>query len=85
MPEKILITMDDIEAAVRLNAAFEGAGFNTSMVAQVDDYRTALKKENPDLVLLTGALHEPPARQLRAAPPQPGDGSAAQSVAHGLR
>ena len=64
MPDRILITMDDIEAAVRLNAAFEAAGFITSMVAQVDDYRAALKKDNPDLVLLSGALHEPPARQL---------------------
>jgi DNA-binding NtrC family response regulator len=64
MPEKILITMDDIEAAVRLNAAFEGAGFVTSMVAQVDDYRQSLKKQNPELVILTGALHESPARQL---------------------
>ena len=64
MPEKILITMDDIEAAVRLNAAFEAAAFRTAMVAQVDDYRAALKRENPDLVILTGALHEPPARKL---------------------
>ncbi len=56
--------MDDIETAVRLNAAFEGAGFVTSMVAQVDDYRAAIKKENPELVILTGALHEPPARHL---------------------
>jgi DNA-binding NtrC family response regulator len=64
MADKILITMDDIEAAVRLNAAFEAARFRTAMVAQVDDYRAALKKENPDLVLLTGALHETPARQL---------------------
>jgi DNA-binding NtrC family response regulator len=64
MPERILITMDDIEAAVRLNAAFEAAGFATAMVAPVDDYRAAIRKDNPDLVLLTGALHEPPARQL---------------------
>jgi DNA-binding NtrC family response regulator len=56
--------MDDIEAAVRLNAAFESGGFVTSMLAQVDDYRTAMKRESPDLVLLTGALHESPARQL---------------------
>jgi DNA-binding NtrC family response regulator len=64
MPERILITMDDIETAVRLNAAFEGAGFNTSMVAAVDDYRAALRRDNPELVILTGAIHEPPARQL---------------------
>jgi DNA-binding NtrC family response regulator len=64
MPERILITMDDIETAVRLNAAFEAAGFRTSMVAQVDDYRSVAKKENPELVILTGGLYESPARQL---------------------
>ncbi|MEO8201153.1 MAG: sigma-54 dependent transcriptional regulator [Gemmatimonadota bacterium] len=67
MPERILITMDDIETAVRLNAAFEAAGFVTSMVAPMDEYRAALKKDNPDLVILTGGLHESPARQLAQA------------------
>ena len=67
MPERILITMDDIESAVRLNAAFEAAGFRTSMVSAVDDGRAALKRDNPDLVILTGGLHETPARQLAGA------------------
>ena len=66
MAERALITMDDIETAVRLNAAFEAAGFATSMVAPVDDYRAALRRDNPDLVILTGGLHEPHARQLAA-------------------
>src|SRR5215207_4396371 len=64
MPERILITMDDIETAVRLNAAFEAANFVTTMVSAVDDYRAALRRDNPDLLILTGALHESPARQL---------------------
>ena len=67
MPERILITMDDIEAAVRLNAAFEAAGFRTTMVSAVDDGRAALRRDGPDLVILTGGLHETPARQLAAA------------------
>ena len=67
MPERILITMDDIETAVRLNAAFEAAGFATSMVAPVDDARAALRRDEPDLVILTGGLHETHTRQLAAA------------------
>ena len=67
MAERVLITMDDIETAVRLNAAFEAAGYVTSMVAPVDDYRAALRRANPELVVLTGGLHESPAGQLAAA------------------
>lgn len=67
MAEKVLLTMDDIETAVRLNAAFEAAGYRTSMAAAMDDYRAALRRDNPELVILTGALHEPPARQLAAS------------------
>ncbi|MGE0354950.1 MAG: sigma 54-interacting transcriptional regulator [Gemmatimonadales bacterium] len=67
MAERILISTDDIEAAVRLNAAFEAAGFQTSMVSAVDDGRQALRREAPELVVLTGLLHEPPGRALAAA------------------
>ncbi|MEP7326876.1 MAG: sigma-54 dependent transcriptional regulator [Gemmatimonadota bacterium] len=67
MAERALITMDDIETAVRLNAAFEAAGFATSMVAPVDDGRAALRRDSPDLVILTGGLHETHTRQLAAA------------------
>jgi DNA-binding NtrC family response regulator len=66
MPAQILITMDDLETAVRLNAAFEGAAFTTAMFSSVDDPRGTVKREKPDLVVLTGALYEPPALQLAA-------------------
>ena len=66
MPSKILITMDDLETAVRLNAALEAAGHRTAMVAAADDARQAMRRETPDLVVLTGAVYEPPARQLAA-------------------
>ncbi len=58
--------MDDLETAVRANAALEAAGFATSMVSSLDDVRGALRRAAPDVVLLTGAVHEPPALQLAA-------------------
>jgi len=64
MAHRILITMDDLEAAVRLNAAFEGAGFETAMVSALDDVGAAVVREDPDLLLLTGGLHEPAAARL---------------------
>jgi DNA-binding NtrC family response regulator len=66
MAHRILITMDDLEAAVRLNAAFEASSFETSMVSAQDDVKAAVLREDPDLVLLTGGLHEPAAGRLLA-------------------
>jgi len=66
MPSQILITMDDLETAVPLNAALESSGFSTSMFSSLDDARGAVRRENPDLVVLTGAVHEPHAVQLAA-------------------
>ena len=64
MPSKILLTMDDLETAVRVNAALEAAGHLTVMVSSGDDARQTLRREAPDLVVLTGAVYESPARQL---------------------
>ncbi len=66
MASKILITMDDLETAVRLNAALEAAGLATVMTSSLDDARQSLRRDAPDLVVLTGAVHESPARQLAA-------------------
>jgi DNA-binding NtrC family response regulator len=66
MAAQILITMDDLETAVPLNAALESSGFSTSMFSSLDDARGAVRRENPDLVILTGAVHEPHATQLAA-------------------
>ena len=66
MPSQILITMDDLETAVPLNAALEAAGYSTAMFSSLDDARGAVRRENPDLVILTGAVHEPHATQLAA-------------------
>ena len=64
MASRILLTMDDLETAVRTNAALEAAGYATTMVSSLDDARGAMRRANPDLVLLTGAVYEPPARHL---------------------
>src|SRR5918995_3122180 len=66
MPAQILVTMDDLETAVRLNAALEASGFSTGMLSSMDDARGAVRRENPDLVILTGAVHEPHALALAA-------------------
>src|SRR6266508_544383 len=64
MVAQILITMDDRETAVPLNAAFEAAGYSTAMFSSLDDARGSVRRESPDLVVLTGAVHEPHALQL---------------------
>ncbi len=66
MAAQILITMDDLETAVRTNAALEGTGLTTSMFSSLDDARGSVRRENPDLVVLTGAVHEAPNLQLAA-------------------
>ena len=85
MPSQILITMDDLETAVPLNAALEAAGFSTAMFSSLDDARGAVRRENPDLVILTGAVHEPPARPARGARPRRGDLHPRAARAHRLR
>jgi len=64
MPSQILLTMADLETAVPLNAALEAAGFTTALVGPLDDAPAALRREHPDLLILTGAVHEPPALGL---------------------
>ncbi len=64
MEGKVLITMADLEVAVPLSAALEAAGFATDMVSSVDDARRAIRRTQPDLVLLTGAVYDAPAVNL---------------------
>lgn len=63
---RVLITLDDLEVAVPLNAALEATGLDTTLFAAVDDPRTTLRRGLPDVIVLTGGLHEPPARALVA-------------------
>ncbi len=66
MASKILLTMDDLETAVRVNAALESAGHTTAMVSTLDDAAQTFRRVSPDLVIVTGAVYDPPARQLAA-------------------
>jgi DNA-binding NtrC family response regulator len=53
---KVLITLTDVEPAVRLNGMLERAGYGTALVSPIDDVRAAIKRESPDLIVLTGGL-----------------------------
>ena len=61
---QILITLADLETAVPLNAALEAAGFTTAVVSPLDDAPAALRREQPDLLILSGSVREPTAVQL---------------------
>src|SRR2546422_8743063 len=72
MADRVLITTDDLEQAVRVNASLEQAGFDTAMVSSLDDVRQAVRGRQPpprppDAVVLTGGLHESTAQRLLAA------------------
>jgi DNA-binding NtrC family response regulator len=76
MADRVLITTDDLEQAVRINAALEQARFDTAMVSSLDDVRQAVRGRGtgdgaggrePDAILLTGGLHESTAQRLLAA------------------
>ena len=53
---KVLITLTDVEPAVRLNALLESTGIITEMVSPLDDMRGTLERFEPDVVVITGAL-----------------------------
>ena len=55
---KALITLTDVEPAVRLNALLEQTGITTELVSPLDDMRGALERFEPDVVVITGALFD---------------------------
>ena len=55
---KALITLTDVEPAVRLNALLEQGGITTELVSPLDDIRGALERFEPDVVVITGALFD---------------------------
>ena len=85
MADRVLVTTDDLEYAVRVNGALEAAGFTTAMVTSFDDARDALTAHEPDCLVVTGALHEPSTGRLltaardRAVSTAPRGGSFARS------
>ena len=56
---KVLISLTDVEPAVRLNAQLEASGVETAVVSPLDDVRGAIRREQPDVIVMTGALVDP--------------------------
>jgi DNA-binding NtrC family response regulator len=67
MADRVLVTTDDLEPAVRVNAALEADGFATTMATSFDEARDGLRTREPDCLVVTGALHEPSTARLLAA------------------
>jgi DNA-binding NtrC family response regulator len=67
MADRVLVTADDLEHAVRVNAQLEAAGFATSLVTSFDDVRDAIRIREPDCLIVTGALHEAGTTRLLVA------------------
>ncbi len=61
---KVLVTLTDVEPAVRLNARLEAAGISTALVSPMDDVQAAFTREKPDVIVVTGNLTEQATVQL---------------------
>lgn len=60
----VLITLTDVEPAVRLGKVLEREGLETEMVSPLDDFRSALRRARPTVVVMTGGLLDPHNLQL---------------------
>src|ERR1051325_11369028 len=65
MPDRIFVTTDGLERALRVNPALEGAGFTPTLARTLDESPQAIRREPPpDCIVVTGGLHEAGAAQL---------------------
>jgi DNA-binding NtrC family response regulator len=55
----VLITLHDVEPAVRLNARLEADGIDTVLVSPLDDIRAEIKRARPALIFITDDLTDP--------------------------
>lgn len=78
---KVLLTLTDVEPAVRLNAALEAQGVETELTSPLDDVRGAWERLRPDLLVLTGGLTDP--FYVRLARQQLWEGGAVIGLAEG--
>lgn len=76
---KILLTLTDVEPAVRLNAMLEAAGHDTTLVSPMDDVQAAAARFKPNIILFTGGLSE--SSSLQVARRQLWDGAAVVGLA----
>jgi DNA-binding NtrC family response regulator len=56
---KVLLTLQDVEPAVRLNALLEADGIETAVVSPLDDMRATIRREKPDIIVFSGDLADP--------------------------
>ena len=56
---KVLLTLQDVEPAVRLNALLEADGVETAVVSPLDDMRASIRREKPDIMVFSGDLADP--------------------------
>ncbi|HEY4215593.1 MAG TPA: sigma-54 dependent transcriptional regulator [Gemmatimonadaceae bacterium] len=56
---KVLLTLNDVEPAVRINALLERDGVDTEVVSPLDDIRAAIKRQKPDIIVFSGELADP--------------------------
>jgi DNA-binding NtrC family response regulator len=55
----VLITLTDVEPAVRLGKLLEEEQIGTEMVSPLDDFRSAIRRAKPAIVVMTGGLLDP--------------------------
>ena len=55
----VLITLHDVEPAIRLNARLEAEGVTTAIVSPLDDIRAELRRSKAELVVMSGELTDP--------------------------
>src|SRR5690606_3882252 len=60
----VLLTLTDVEPAVRLNALLEKQEVETELVSPLDDFRAAVRRSRPVIVVMTGGLLDPQNVQL---------------------
>ena len=56
---KVLLTLQDVEPAVRLNALLESEGIETAVVSPLDDMRATIRREKPDIIVFSADLADP--------------------------
>ncbi|HVZ78477.1 MAG TPA: sigma-54 dependent transcriptional regulator, partial [Gemmatimonadaceae bacterium] len=54
----VVITLNDVEPAVRLNALLEQDGVHTAVASPLDDIRAILRKERPEVIVFSGDLND---------------------------
>ena len=55
----VLLTLHDVEPAVRLNARLEADGVETAVVSPLDDVRAEIRRARPSLIVVSGDLGDP--------------------------